>query len=574
MEVRQLALDGKRQAAEQLLVGRSHEVRFEAIRLLDTLVAINTRGADASEATAEATYRSARWWIAGAIGLSVVCGILLALLITRLVAEPVRQLTDVAGRLAVGDVTQQLDATTSDEVGTLRRSFMRMIDAQRTLADAADRLAAGDTSVQVAPLSSNDVLGHAFVKLRGTMDALVRDTGVLVGAAKAGDLSMRSDDSRYSGAFRELVRGINETLDSVVEPVKEASQVLEQVAARDLSVRVQGAYRGDHARIKESLNRAVGNLDEALQQVSVASGQVASAGVQITCGSQSLAQGTSEQASSLEEIASSMQEMAAMSQQSALSASNARALAEATRLSAERGGESMARLSTAMDCIRDSADRTAKIVKSIDEIAFQTNLLALNAAVEAARAGDAGKGFAVVADEVRALAIRASEASRQTADLIELSVNNVRTGVELNGEVRGNLNAITSQVAQMATLVDDVAAASAQQSEGVIQVNQALEQMNAVTQNLAANAEESAAAAEELAGQSQTMSAMVGEFHLTTPQSGPVGRREPTGFLNAKRHPSGRVPASAAPGRRPGPQTTSRPCTSEDVELDQALQMF
>jgi methyl-accepting chemotaxis protein len=175
----------------------------------------------------------------------------------------------------------------------------------------------------------------------------------------------------------------------------------------------------------------------------------------------------------------------------------------------------MRRLSEAMDKIKASSDETAKIVKTIDEIAFQTNLLALNAAVEAARAGDAGKGFAVVAEEVRNLAMRSAEAAKSTSQLIEESVANAEGGVTLNHEVMEHLEEISKQVVRVSEVMDEVAAATDQQSQGIDQVNVAVEQMNQVTQQTAANAEESSSASEELTSQAEEMRNLVAQYKLS-----------------------------------------------------------
>ena len=358
-------------------------------------------------------------------------------------------------------------------------------------------------------------INETIEQVRTNLKALIADTNELVQAAVGGRLSTRADATKHQGDFRKIVEGVNQTLDAVIDPVNEAARVLEEVANRDLSARVTGDYRGDHAKIKESLNAAVGNLDEALQQVSLAVEQVAAASGQIGSGSQSLAQGASEQASSIEEIGSSLQEVTSQTRQNAGNAKEARTLAEGARGSANQGLESMGRMSAAIDRIKASSDATAKIVKTIDEIAFQTNLLALNAAVEAARAGDAGKGFAVVAEEVRNLAMRSAEAAKTTANLIEESVQNAENGVALNGEVLTKLQEINEQANRVGVVMGEIASASDQQAIGIDQVTSAVDQMSQVTQSQAANSEESASMAEELSGQAEELRSMVTRFRLS-----------------------------------------------------------
>ncbi len=213
----------------------------------------------------------------------------------------------------------------------------------------------------------------------------------------------------------------------------------------------------------------------------------------------------------------------------------------------------MRRLSDAINKIQASSDATAKIVKTIDEIAFQTNLLALNAAVEAARAGDAGKGFAVVAEEVRNLAMRSAEAAKNTANLIEESVSNSGGGVAINQEVLKNLVEINGQVKKVSEVMVDIAAASEQQTQGVGQVNAAMERMNLVTQQTAANAEESASASEELAGQAQEMRGMVLSFQLSGRQQSEgrheIARPQQPVAQRRTRAPQSRIEAPATPAK-------------------------
>jgi methyl-accepting chemotaxis protein len=254
--------------------------------------------------------------------------------------------------------------------------------------------------------------------------------------------------------------------------------------------------------INNALKRIAASLSSGSEQVAAASSQVSSS-------SQSLAQGASEQAASLEETSSALEEMSSMTKKNAESAQQAAALAADAKSAADKGNREMDRMGTAIAEIEKSATETAKIIKVIDEIAFQTNLLALNAAVEAARAGEAGKGFAVVAEEVRNLAMRSAEAAKNTAAMIEESVKSAKNGVQIATEVGKTLAEITGSNQKVNALISEIAAASAEQAQGIGQVNTAVTQMDKVTQSNAAAAEESASASEELSSQAMELNGVV-----------------------------------------------------------------
>ena len=275
-----------------------------------------------------------------------------------------------------------------------------------------------------------------------------------------------------------------------------------------------------------------GRIMRIVGQLREGSTQVASASEQVSSSSQSLAQGSTEQASSLEEITSSMEEMGSQTRQNAASAGEARRLADSAQGSADRGAEAMGRMSAAIDDIKTSSDQTAKIVTTIDEIAFQTNLLALNAAVEAARAGEAGKGFAVVAEEVRNLAQRSAEAARNTAELIEGSVKNADNGVAISKDVGEALGEIVDGNRKVSELVSEISAASEEQTQGIEQISAAVGQLDQVTQSSAANAEESASSAEELNAQAEEMHRLVQELRLVV--GGSVASDEETAMTSSR----------------------------------------
>ncbi|MEO6003846.1 MAG: methyl-accepting chemotaxis protein [Opitutus sp.] len=258
-------------------------------------------------------------------------------------------------------------------------------------------------------------------------------------------------------------------------------------------------------RVSRPLRNAVGRMQEFTDSTTATAQQIAGS-------SQSLANGASEQAASLEETGASLEEMSGMTRRNAEGAQNATMIAKKTRGSVESCAAGMVRMNAAMGGIKASSAEIAKIIKTIDEIAFQTNILALNAAVEAARAGEAGAGFAVVAGEVRELAQRSSTAAKETADKIELALSKSDEGVRASQEVSGMLDQIVGQVRQMDELVGEIAVASTEQSQGINQVNSAVSAMDRITQANAAGAEESASAAMELTSQSTQLEALVLEL--------------------------------------------------------------
>ncbi|MGE3277111.1 MAG: methyl-accepting chemotaxis protein [Vicinamibacterales bacterium] len=267
--------------------------------------------------------------------------------------------------------------------------------------------------------------------------------------------------------------------------------------------------------------------------------QVTSASSQVSASAQSLSSGATEQAASLEETSASMEEMASMTRQNAENAQQASSSMADTERLVREASSALEAMVTAMAGIKDSSDKVARIIKTIDEIAFQTNILALNAAVEAARAGEAGMGFAVVADEVRSLAQRSAQAAKDTAQLIEDSISRADDGNARVGEVTGAITAITESTARVKALIDQVSSASHQQSQGIDQVSQAVAQMEKVTQTTAATAEESAAASEELNAQAEASMEVVGQLEAMVNGAG----QRPAAAATARRAAS--VPGAA-----------------------------
>jgi methyl-accepting chemotaxis protein/methyl-accepting chemotaxis protein-1 (serine sensor receptor) len=255
-------------------------------------------------------------------------------------------------------------------------------------------------------------------------------------------------------------------------------------------------------------------LRHSVIELSESAVQIASAASQVAASSQSLAQGASEQTATIEETSSASAEINSMARRTTESSRTSAEMVTRSQENFEKTNQSLAEMVEAMDGINASSQKISKIIKVIDEIAFQTNILALNAAVEAARAGEAGMGFAVVADEVRNLAQRCAQAAKDTADLIEESIQRSDGGRVKVDQVAVAIRAITAESAKIKVLVDEINLGSVEQSSGIDQISRAITQMEQVTQSSAANAEESAAAAEELNAQAEHMKDVVGALRV------------------------------------------------------------
>ncbi len=512
---------------------------------------------------------------AGVLVLSLILLGVIATATLRSVIGAVQSLSTAATEIARGQIGQQIEVTSTDEIGTLGTAFRGMVEYVTAISKAADRLASGDLSATVEVRSEHDVLSRSINRATETLRAIVGEANGVIDAAKHGDLAKRGNAAQFQGAYFELISGTNAMLDAVVEPITEAKDVLQRVANRDLSARVVGAYYGEHAAIKESLNTALENIAQVFASLTVAIEQVNAAAGEIGDGSQELASGASDQAGAVDQVTNRIRVVDERTKGNVVSAREARAAMERATTSTEQGVERMVALADAVAEIKRSADATAKIVKTIDEIAFQTNLLALNAAVEAARAGDAGKGFAVVADEVRSLAIRASEASRNTATLIEESVAKAETGVTLNESVKRRLEDIRAGVQGAAAIMNEIAEGAVTQEQELAEVTDSMAQIGQLTQRTAANAEESASAAAQLSAQAREMHDLAVQFTVSSAPAVRVGADEAP---SRRTEPVSRVsvgagrPARASAKRSPKPTRNAAPAPAKATASSKSQQ--
>lgn len=577
--------------------------------------------------------------IGGAVGFFVI----------RRISSSIKEITEVSKQISQGDVDVNIQVHSKDEIGELAESFAIMIENTKMQAGYAERIAKGDLDFEIVPRSEGDKLAISMKTVVETLRALIEEMKHMAREQDAGDIEVMVDESKFSGAYKEMaietnqmvgshieailkmlkcidafgkgdfdaplepfpgkkvvanesvegvrknlkdvskeintlvagalegkldtkadaslfegdwknmIKGMNDLLEAVVEPIKEASDVLKQMSEGNLNAKVEGHYKGDHAVIKESLNstivsvkgyineiarvlsrmaqgdlnveitaefkgdfaelkKSINNivsaLNEVLGEINVAAEQVSGGSKQVAMSSQALSQGATEQASAVEEITSTVHEIAEQTKINAGNANKAKELSTGSSKDAVVGNEQMKEMVKAMKEINESSANISKIISVIDEIAFQTNILALNAAVEAARAGQYGKGFAVVAEEVRNLAARSANAAKETTVLIENSITKVNHGTEIATDTANALDKIVGSVSSTAEIVENIAKSSQEQATAISQVNEGIYQISQVTQSNTATAEESAAASEEMTSQAQLLKEMVDRFKL------------------------------------------------------------
>ena len=436
------------------------------------------------------------------------------------------RITDIkeTGRLA--EVQQTVNAAIERSAELAREEQARVIDR---IATVCQQISQGNFEARIIDIKETGNLAGVQQKVNDMIDrcdAFVREATASLDAVCRNIYYRRILLGGLNGAFYVAATKINSSVEEQKKAIDKAKadaaaeqarivawlrSGLQRLAAGDLLFRLDD-YSAEYRMVRDEFNETMDRLLETIQATRFGIREVANASAEIATSTTDLSQRTEEQAASLEETSASMEQISATVKKNAENAQQANQSASATREVADRGGQVVAKTVEAMAKIEGSSRKISDIIGVIDEIARQTNLLALNAAVEAARAGEAGRGFAVVASEVRSLAQRSSQAAKDIKDLIISSNDQVKDGVELVNRAGSALTEIVDSIKGVAEIVADIANASAEQADGIDQINKALTQMDEMTQQNSALVEENAATAKTLEGQSAAMSEQVAYF--------------------------------------------------------------
>ena len=380
---------------------------------------------------------------------------------------------------------------------------------QRNIINNPDRLpfssniAVGSLEFNLTCIAMHDSKGNYIGPALQWVDITEQQDGQrqvesLIQKAIDGQLHERINTAAYSGFMRELGDGINNLLDTLVEPLGQCIDVMSEVAEGNLNNQMPSEHQGEFGRLAEAVNTSIVNLRNMVDKITKSSARVATASTEIADGNNDLSQRVEAQASNLEQTAASMEQMTATVRQNADNAKDANTVSNDAAKKASQGGQVVGQAINAMSEINTASKKIADIIGVIDEIAFQTNLLALNAAVEAARAGEQGRGFAVVAGEVRNLAQRSAAAAKEIKGLIKDSVEKVDEGSRLVNESGATLDELVEAVQKVSVLISQITSSSIEQSTGIDEINRAVTAMDEMTQQNASLVEEISAASQSL----------------------------------------------------------------------------
>ncbi|MBH1381674.1 MCP four helix bundle domain-containing protein, partial [Stenotrophomonas maltophilia] len=508
-KLREAATAGDGVVARQISDDQSRPLRRKAFEDLKALGAYSSSLMQGKIDNANATHRNSMLAIIAAVVLLVVVAATLAVVISRAVTGPLGKAVNAIQAVARGDLSVTTQSTGKDEAGRMLAATADMTAMLRRFSEQTQlmaqmhagpdishripedfpgvygQLASGINTVifehldaivdaievlnqyaigNLAPDArrlpgSRAILHESMDAAKASLLAINTQIQQLASAAAAGDFSQRGDAQRFDHDFRVMIEQLNSMMQVADGNLGQLSQLLQSIAAGDLTARMDGQFNGVFARMRDDANTTVTQLTQIVSQIQASASSITLAAGEIASGNSDLSRRTEQQAANLEETAASMEELTSTVRQNAEHARQANQLAIGAHGVASQGGEVVGQVVTTMSAIEASSKKIAEIISVIDGIAFQTNILALNAAVEAARAGEQGRGFAVVASEVRTLAQRSAAAAKEIKGLIDDSVGKVAEGSSLVHQAGSTMGEIVASVQRVTDIMAEISAA-------------------------------------------------------------------------------------------------------------------
>lgn len=462
--------------------------------------------------------------------------------------EFIESVNDVYSQHSIGEIDAWVDSssfqgsykTMAESVNNLGQYHVKAI---LEMLNTVKAYGEGDFTPVLRRFPGKQAIAHEIIdSVRDNLMAIAEEIGLLINSASEGKLTARANASIFSGGWGELVSGVNSILDSVIIPLNEAAETLEQMASGNLTATMTGRYQGDLEQFKNSINSLGESLSYAIGQVIGNVQSTAESAMQISSTAESLAAASQEQSAQADEVATAVEQMSRTVTENAMAAGKTAIEAEKNGRVARDGGkvveQTVAKMRDIALVVKNSAENIMKlgesskqigeIISVIDDIADQTNLLALNAAIEAARAGEQGRGFAVVADEVRKLAERTTEATKQIAKMIKgiqeetqqavTAMNRgneeVKSGIELADRAGTSLQEIVVSSTDVQDMVNQIAAASEEQSSTSEEISKNMLSISKVTGESARRIEDIAHSAEDLSKLTDHLSELMGQFNV------------------------------------------------------------
>ncbi|MFZ4619092.1 MAG: methyl-accepting chemotaxis protein [Bacteroidota bacterium] len=560
-EIRLLVQQGRNFDAQRIIDSELSKRSESSVAFIEELVNVNARVAEQIDHETDTTSNWAVTKLLIALSAGLVISIMVGMFFSRYIANILNQMVNASNKIAQGEIDQRIDYRSEDEFGKLADSFRGMIDYMHGIATASEAIGKGNLDVNVTAKSSNDTLSNSFIRTANVLKSMSKEINTLNGAGRNGSLTVRGNASQYHGEFKQMIQGINETLDAIVIPLNESNDVLYKMSHGDLSVRLNNNYKGDLQKMKQSVNTVGESLSSALQNVAFSIQATATASSQISASVEEMTSGLNEQSSQTSEVASAVEEMAKTIMENSKNAVDTSETAMKAKQYAQEGFDVVEETAVGMtklaEIVRRSAEtvhelgrssnQIGEIVRVIEDIADQTNLLALNAAIEAARAGDQGRGFAVVADEVRKLSERTTKSTKEIAVMIkkiqsetsgavesmEEGTRSVDVSIEQTEKARVSLNHILDISQKVTEMVSHIATASTEQTRASDVISKNIDAISAVAQQSSVGNQQIAKAMNDLNQQTDHLQNLIGTFKFSGDES---KMHAPRTVRNDKKH--------------------------------------